>query len=306
MISAFELDPVHTRHVVIESAVVAGGGRRIRGRLLDLRHRATTWVGELATRPGLVHDMSAEMVVDDRGRVTHAAGAMERAAFEADAKTSFESCRDILGNVGGLAGGAVDEGMQQTIAATIGGARGCYHLTTLVRAMAPVAARPAIGERRVRIEGWRRGQRAVVVDARLQDLGAGSDTEDRSALARARLRFEVAVDDPRPHDLQADHRFADTDGRERICSRCTATAEMLSRVPLLPGFAKSLGDQAADGGGCGSLVELAFAVSAVASQILLHLAWPAVAGTGGRAANTCVMWRAGGPLQGLPIAKDDH
>ena len=301
MISPFDLEPVHTRHVIIESAAGAGAGRRIRGRLVDLRHRGTTWVGELATRPGLVHDMSAEIAVDDLGRITHAAGAMQRPAFEADASTSFESCRDMLGNVGGLAGSVVGEDIQQTIAATIGGARGCYHLTTLVRAMAPVATRPHVRERRVRIEGWRHGTHDLVVDARLDDLGSSDD-----ALAHSRLRFAIGVDDPRPHDLQVEHRYADADGQERSCSRSAATSEMLSRVPLLPGFARSLGEQAAAGGGCGSLVELAFAISAVASQILLHLAWPAVAGTGGRAANTCWMWRAGGPLLGRPIAKDDQ
>jgi hypothetical protein len=310
MISAFELDPVHTRHVTIrgDSVDVAGGGRRIRGRLLDLRHRGTTWVGELPTRPGLVHDMSAELMVDGAGHVTHAAGAMERPAFEAGVKTNFESCRDILGNVGGLAGGVVHDGMREHITATIGGVRGCYHLTTLVRAMAPLAARPALRERRLRIEGWRRGERAVVVDARLEDFGGDpgdGDGVDRRTLAHAGLRFAVAVDDPRPHELRVDHRLTDADGRERECFRTAATAETLSRVPLLPGFARSLGDHVASGSGCDALIELAFAVSAVVSQILLHLAWPAVAGTGGRAANTCVMWRAGGPLQGRPIAKDD-
>jgi hypothetical protein len=233
---------------------------------------------------------------------------MARPAFEAGAKTNFESCRDILGNVGGLAGGVVHDDLREVITATIGGVRGCYHLTTLVRAMASVAARAAVRERRVRIEGWRRGERAVVVDARLEDLGAdpgGGDGIDRNPLAHAGLRFSVAVDDPRPHDLRVDHRLTDGEGRERVCSRTTATAEILARVPLLPGFARSLADHVASGSGCDALIELAFAVSAVVSQILLHLAWPAVAGTGGRAANTCVMWRAGGPLQGQPIAKDD-
>jgi len=319
MIPAFDLDPVHTRYVTIDGGAVGDRERRVRGRLRDLRHRGTTWVGELATRPGLVHDMSAELAVDERGRVTHAAGAMERPAFEASATTGFESCRDILANVAKLAGGVVDTSMHETIGTTIAGPRGCYHLTTLVRAMAPVAARPAIRQRRMRIEGWRRGEREMIVDARLEDFGARGDdgadgahagTPRRSThaaarrLARTRLRFAITVDDPRPHDLLAAHRFADADGQERGCSRSRATAAMLAGVPLLPGFARALGDHVAGGSGCGSLVELAFAVSAVASQILLHLAWPAVAGTGGRAANTCVMWRTGGPLEGLPIAKD--
>jgi hypothetical protein len=308
MIAREELDPVHTRDIVITAAAAAGGARRIQGRVIDLRHRATTWVGRLATRPGVVHDMSAEMVVDGEDRVAHAAGAMARAAFTPSAETGFEGCRDILGNVAALAGARVGQDLQRDIGAAIGGRRGCYHLTTLVRAMASVAAHPRIEERRLRVAAWRRGGEAAVIEADLADAGAGRGSPGRAELARARLAFEVAVGDPRPHALRAAHRVTADDGSERCCDRSAATTAAIAALPLLPGFGRMLAAHTAGEGTCAALVELAFAVSGVASQILLHLEWPEVvtlAGAGGRAANTCVMWRDGGPLAGLPIAKDD-
>ncbi len=124
MSSTIDLDPVHTRHVTVVAGELADGRREVRGRIIDLRHRTVTRVGEHATRPGLVHDMSARMIVDARGAVVEAGGAMARAVFEGNADTGVEGCRDILGNIGGLNGATVAGGFAKQVSAQIGGRRG--------------------------------------------------------------------------------------------------------------------------------------------------------------------------------------
>lgn len=303
MASDLELDPVHTRHVILSAGPFRDGRRHIRGRLIDLRHRGVSRVAGRATGPGLLHDMTAEMVVDAQGRIAHAGGGMKQAPFEARAETRFEGCRDILGNVAKLAGACLDDGFARRVSQAIGGQNGCYHLTTLIRAMEPLVAMGEACDRTMRLEGWRRGTREAVVRATLED--AAPDGGEKRG--RAFLGFEVRLDDLMLCHVQAEHR-AGPRGRARSCPRASRTGASLSRLQLIPGFARGLTGQDGEEGACSAIVELAFGVSAVASQILFHLVrMPVVMrpGTGGRAANTCVMWREGGPLEGLPVTIEE-
>jgi hypothetical protein len=308
MMPALDLDPVHTRWVTVVALPVPGGRRELSGRIVDLRHRGTTWVGSHATRPGVVHDMSARLLVDGDGRVLEAGGAMRRAPFGGGAETRHAGCRDILGNVAGLADAVAGGDFGSRVTGAIGGRLGCYHLTTLVRAMEPVAVRPAIARRAVRVDGWRRAQAEVVIRSRLEDEiradgdsgGGGRETAALDLTAGLEHSLEI-------REVHAGHRLdADNDGRVgRACARAPETGRALSGLRLLPGLGRDL-TALAGHGGCAPVIDVAFIVNAVASQILLHLARPeAVAAdpeTPRRAADTCAMWRHDGPLEGLAIA----
>jgi hypothetical protein len=306
MMPALDLDPVHTRWVTVVVTPLPDGRRELSGRIVDLRHRGTTWVGSLATRPGVVHDMSARLLVDGDGRIFEAGGGMRRAPFDGGAETGHAGCRDILGNVAGLANAVAGEDFGGRVTSSIGGRLGCYHLTTLVRAMEPVAVRAAIARRVVRVDGWRRAQSEVVIRARLEDE-IGAETGEMPGSETAALDLTVGLE----HSLQirevrAVHRLGSDDGRSgRGCVRAADTARALSERRLLPGLGRELTAIAANGG-CAPVVDAAFIVNAVASQILLHLARPETIAadpqTPRRAVDTCVMWRQNGPLQGLAVA----
>ena len=312
MMPGTDLDPVHTRLITVEALAGQGPQREVRGRLVDLRHRGTTWVGSRPTRPGVVHDMSARMTIDGDGRVLQAEGAMTRVPFDGNAETEHESCRDILGNVAGLAGAVVGEDFGRTVSGCIGGRLGCYHLTSLIRVMQPIAIKQRAIEqgmlrRAIRVDGWRRAGSEIMVHAALEDAGhAVVPAADVVGAATARLEFAVALADLlQLREVRVEHRHSPLDpGGAWVCERTVETAKALAGMRLLPGFGRQLGELASRGG-CEPVLELAQIVSTVSSQILLHLARPeAVDGdakSGGRAADTCVMWRQGGPLANLRI-----
>lgn len=292
---------IHRRTIDVEVGPAADGLRPVGGRVLDRRYRGLSRVGSHVTRPGVVHDMSVEMVLDTgRGAIESARGAMRKAAFDGDPETRFETCRDVLPNVAALAGVAVDGGLAREIRAAIGRERGCYHLTTLVLATAPVLQRllveplpPAVGMRR-----------HVELDAddlpggRVRFRGRLDDVTDNGDERRTRLAFTVDPDGLTPLDVEVERASGPDTGGE--------VARRLAGLSLAAGFARAAIDRLR---GEAEVLELALGISAIFTQSFIGSGRRREDGDGRdppRARNTCWMWRDGGPLQGLPTGIVDE
>jgi hypothetical protein len=236
--------------------------------------------------------MSAQFTVDAAGRANAGArGAMALAAFDGTPDTGFQSCRDILPNIAELAGLPIDADLVAAMRRTVGRERGCYHLSTLILATAPVLQRIA-AERAGPAEGL---GRELVLDA--LDIGGGvtrfdgslRDWRDGADDASARLAFSVSQADPRALDV--------------IAPGAPAVAARLEGASLEAGFAREALTRLAGVPGCDAQRDLALGLSAIFTQGMVR---PSAAGATAvppgrahRAHNTCWMWRDGGPLQGM-------
>src|SRR5262245_19493631 len=137
-------EAVHRRTLRIAIGAARDGRRAVEAHLLDWRYRGVSRVGIHIKRTGPIHDMSARFAVDAQGRaILEASGTMTLAAFDGTPDTGFQSCRDILPNIAGLAGAAIDAELVAAKRRAIGRERGCYHLGTLITACAPVLQRIA-------------------------------------------------------------------------------------------------------------------------------------------------------------------
>ena len=279
------------------------GLRDVASRVRDRRLRGFTWVGAHVVAPGPVHDMSADFQVDvAAGRIQHASGAMSLAAFDGTPDTRFEGCRDILPNLAELSGLALDDGLVAGIRQAIGRERGCYHLTTLVLATAPVLralpVRPLAPD-----DSW---HRALSLSG--------------SVLRSHRYRFEGEIRDERPHPGSGSVRlgFEVETRRMRLVevvvergsarARDTDAEALLAGMSLAAGFAPQLVARA----GAPELEpvrELALGLSSIVTQVLIAEGVPGAPPTTpkpSRAANTCWMWRQGGPLEAMEVGIGDE
>jgi hypothetical protein len=242
--------------------------------------------------------MNARLSIDVTARrITAAAGAMPLPAFYPSPTTRGESCRDSLPNFATLVGASIDASLVASIRTAIGRERGCYHLTSLVLAAVPLMIsaveepepRAEPRSRVIEISASAAGGRSVRFHALLYDRRSPRD------LRRARLAFTANADEMRLADVTAQ-------GSPDLASRTDAAAA-LTGVPLLAGFARSALERLKPLAHAEDILDLALALSAVATQAFVHLRRSGEepsTGQAGRAQATCWMWRVGGPLEALP------
>ena len=303
-------DLIHVRTIEIDVEAERDGRREARGRICDRRHQGHTYTGSHVIGPGIVHDMSACLTIDmGKGTIASATSAMKRAAFDGSPETRFESCRDILPNVEQIAGARLDEDLAGAIRRTIGRERGCYHLTNLWLAIASLVSRigagsidPAATLRRSLEFTAREGENGRVrFTGHLADIGQGAPRQTR-------LGFEL---DPRHYLLEEVDAAASPDLRP-----LPAAAVALEGVSLTTGFARAAVERLGAIPDAREILDLALGLNAVVTQAMLLTETPAVATAQGpstheptrhepasRAAGTCYMWRAGGPVERLPTGK---
>jgi len=247
--------------------------------------------------------MSAHFRVDvAAGRIERARGEMALAAFDGTPDTGFESCRDILSNVGDLEGLALDGGLVREIRHAIGRSRGCYHLSTLVLASAPVMRGLLTGSlpgsaswsRRLTLSG------IEVRAGRYRFEGKLVDARPGSAASPVQLRFEVEASEMELLDVSV------RSGPEAAGD--PASEALLGGMSLASGFAPALLARAA-GSEREALRELALGLSSIVTQVLI--AQPVSGSKEGvakpqRAKDTCWMWRQGGPLQRMEVGVGDE
>lgn len=327
--------PLHTRALSVVFTARADGRLDVEGAVLDLRKRGFVPVAGDLQGSGIIHDMRLAAVVDPATRVLDSIVADQRSvAFEPTALTEGESCRDPIGRVAGLAGTSLDGGWGRRIAAEIGGPRGCSHLLTLFQLLASTVATALERDRLRDVRAWRPGERMfrrdVIVDGHERAAGSVAlalqltDLEHAPAppVAPSMDRFAAAreVRGVATVDLG---RFALTQVTlgERRRTRETLDAAWRDRADVAGPLAgqsvmrgvsaalmASLGDRPDDRPLLDGLLMLAPAL--IQCVAALSDGWPSLAARGawivgmGGQADSCYMWRAGGPLQRARTAEE--
>jgi len=130
--------PLHTRLQTIDVRRDGAGQVIATASHLDLRKRGFVPVGADLQNSGIIHQMGIRAEIDARQRVLiRAEATMPVVAFEPSELTRGESCRDVSGELPGLAGASLAEGTPQApglakvAGATMGGVRGCSHVLSL-------------------------------------------------------------------------------------------------------------------------------------------------------------------------------
>jgi hypothetical protein len=126
--------PTHTRALSITLGWRDDGKLAAEGNLVDLRKRGFCPVGSALQGAGIIHQMGIAAVIDPRLLVLESIEALPQVvAFEASPATRGESCRDIMGGVGRLAGLRLDDGAGEHLRRALGGAAGCSHILVLAQ-----------------------------------------------------------------------------------------------------------------------------------------------------------------------------
>jgi hypothetical protein len=329
--------PLHSRALSITLSQRDAGRLDVAGSLLDLRKRGFVPVGGELQPSGIVHHMLLDGIVDPTGPTLATLAARQPAvAFESSALTKGESCRDLAGRVGGLAGTRLDDRFARRLSEEIGGPRGCSHVLTLAQLLGTTVAwaldrdRALVGDRPVRPAGQRIFRRDIVVDGiealdgtlllalQLTDVHHAPTPEPCRPMDRFAGCLEVralatvdmgnfALDGIRIGERRRWGQDLDAAWRER---EDVATA--VAALPLGRGVSATLlsllGGSRDDQPVLDALLQLAPTLIQVFAA--LSDQWPALArssgwtvGMGGRA-DSCWMWRRGGALEAAKTPED--
>ena len=322
--------PLHTRSLTVSVTQREAGHLDCQASLLDLRKRGFVPVGGDLQSSGIVHQMHLAGIIDaTTGTVEALEATQPSVAFEASATTGGESCRDVIGNVAGLAGTQLGEAWPPQVASEIGGPRGCYHLVTLAHLLGSTAtwalgrertlrpdapARPAgqrVFRRDVIIDGAADQQGHVTLALQLIDLHFSDADGMVPAMTRFAESLEVQI--LATVELRTMTLGAITVADRRCPVDEVATAAWRSRLdvqerlvgmPALRGYGARVrelfGDAADDRPILDALLQLAPTLIQVFATI--SDAWPAAAAREGWLvgmsgyADSCYMWRRGGGL----------
>ena len=130
--------PLHTRLQTIDVRRTGDGQVIAVASHLDLRKRGFVPVGADLQNSGIIHQMGVRAEVDPRERVViRAEATMPVVAFEPSELTRGESCRDVAGELPGLAGASLAAetprrpGLARMAGVAMGGVRGCSHVLNL-------------------------------------------------------------------------------------------------------------------------------------------------------------------------------
>jgi hypothetical protein len=291
----------HRRTIEIDVGPERDGLREAHAAIEDLRQRGTTYVGSVVVRPGPIHVMSARLGIDMlRKEVVAASGEMARCPFAGSEETRFEGCRDTLPNLANLVGTTVDDSLAHSIRAAIGRQLGCYHLTSALIATAPVLVRlvrdrPApelTCKRRMILEGFDGGSGSLGFRGVLEDTDSTGSTDE------LRLSFAIDLHDMALRDVAAE--------ASRNGSACADAASHLDGLRLMAGFSRSASARLSAAEAGAGVLELALGLAAMSSQAGISIPPPShevAPERVQRTANTCTMWRDGGPLEKLPSGR---
>lgn len=130
--------PLHTRLLTLALATEGEREYAAHGRVLDVRKRGRVPLAGLLNGPGVVHDMELRLTLGrDDLRIRSAALRMSEVPFPSGPGTGGESCRDNEAGVGRIVGIALGGAVGPALYRAVGGPRGCFHVFTLLRLLAP-------------------------------------------------------------------------------------------------------------------------------------------------------------------------
>ena len=206
--------PVHTRTLGVEVFQEDADHVRAQGAVLDLRKCGFVPTGGDLQAAGFIHHMLLD------GHVHQASRVLERlevsqpvVAFEANATTGGESCRDPAGNLQKMLGTRLDQDFVRRLGQVFGGPLGCSHLLTLGQLMGstlprvldheealaragrgPREAVERLWRRALIVDGFEASEDEMVVAVQLTDVATAPHCEvERSPLDRFEAQHEVRV-----------------------------------------------------------------------------------------------------------------
>ncbi len=283
---------LHQRTIVIETRPAAAGALNLRAELRDVRHVDLPGYLGVEHPKGVVHHMVLEIELDPERVIRRVQPAMRTIPFEPSEKTRGEGCRQILPSYQQLVGVRIDAGYAQRLLEVVGGRCGCFHILSLAQCL-PWAVRAANGGNL---------RRAMVVTATTDDArplrmtGELRDEARGREVATATLEFGLGIPGFTIQEPVA--RFG---GSPEGLSEGAG----LDGLSITKGFTNLALERIGNGPAAEIVQALVIAITPVTAQ-----ASGALAGflklspsqrLRGRSpqADSCHMWRTGGPLMSL-------
>jgi hypothetical protein len=302
-------EPLHTRLLTLRLAAAGADAFTAEARVLDVRKRGVVGLAGHLHGPGVVHDMQVQLTI---GRadlcVREARLAMLAVPFPAGPFTNGEGCRDNEEQFASLVGVRLGTRSTAALHRAIGGRRGCFHVFTLMRLVAPSLESLAAGMDGLADDGVL--SRSIVVDGVRAPDGlalCGTVTDVRSSggelggTFEARAVIEVGVPGLIVRRLSADHRSGGTSGGG-WSSDGLPPAGVLDGASLVRGFGLDVLRHFPAGAPLAPVRDLLLMLQPVAFQCMPALGDEAAGARPARpknpvaATDSCRMWRADGPL----------
>jgi hypothetical protein len=323
--------PLHTRSLGVTLRQSEDGLQRIDASVLDLRKCGFVPVAGFLQPSGVVHHMSIDAVIDPRTRIFRKFEASQTTpAFQPSALTQGEHCRDPLDRLDALRGTHLDESFLRELRRVFAGPLGCSHLLTLAQLLAPSVStalawdalqprettRRSPGERTfhraVEIDGFEISEGLMNIAVQLSDLHFRAAPEIADPMrhfgAQLEVRLEATVDlrnGMALRDFTAGERRRDYEGLEEAQWRDRSRElEFLNGQNIMAGMSKRLLAEFESDEANRPFLDALLMLAPGFIQCLASFSerWPAQAkasptllGVCGRA-NSCYMWRNGGPL----------
>lgn len=126
--------PVHGRSLEIEIFEHEEGRVAVTGVIVDLRKQGFVPTGGDLQASGVIHHMRLDAMVDRATLMLESLGSSQPVvAYESSPETGGESCRDTAWRIPELAGRPIDASFAKWLSAGFGGPLGCSHLLALAR-----------------------------------------------------------------------------------------------------------------------------------------------------------------------------
>lgn len=322
--------PLHSRALAVSLNQESEGHLALDSYLLDLRKRGFVPVGGDLQGPGIIHHMRLQGAVETKSlRIERLVAEQPSVAFEPNALTRGESCRDPIDRITALAGTLLDGDYGTRLSAAVGSMRGCSHIMTLAHLVgstvpwavaadrtrhgdAPTRA-PAehVFRRDVILDGADRGDGHLTLAVQLSDLHWAPAPPIAPPMQRFAAQHEIRL------HLSVDLKtfcLAAIDGgqRRRDTENLTVAAwedlepllKDLVGVPMLHGATAQLRQRFASRPGERPLFDalLMAAPTLIQCTAAMSESWArlakdttSVVGMGG-IPDSCYMWRRGGAL----------
>ena len=285
---------LHLRTVSLESRRLEEGRRSVHAELRDVRRIDMPAYLGVSHPAGVVHHMALDVVLDTDLVVRDSKAWMGTVPFEHGPKTRGEGCRDIVPRYLELVGTRIDASYAMRVLRLVGGPSGCFHILSLAQCL-PLAVGAAVASG---AEEFRRRIRVRAVTDESMRLGMRGSLEDEAGgagVGLAGLNLSLAVPGFRIVAAEAE-----------VGGSGIGNAVALAGLSIAKGFtAAALEAIGAGGDGTHELAALIIAVTPVVPQAsgalagLLKLSPEQklrAARAGNPQADSCHMWRSGGPL----------
>jgi hypothetical protein len=295
---------------------LAGAGAdeiAVEARILDLRKRGLVGIGGVVNGPGVVHDMVVRLRVSRSDLAVRAAElAMRAVPFPGGAHTAGESCRDNERRFAAVVGLRLGQGFLSGLQRSIGGARGCFHVFTLLRLLGPSIVWAT--SRDLHREEGRSFSRTVWIDgvweepvlrlrAALTDLRYAPGSAERVVeLLEGQAEAQIGVPGVVVGSLAASYRAGAPEVRSPWTTAGLEQLGTLAGSSLLRGYGLAVDHAVSPRGPLAPMRELLLMLQPVAFQCMPSLADAHGAAEPGRrggplaARDSCAMWRHDGPL----------